>query len=119
MRQLFCKFFMTVIAIFFPGCSRGELLFAASRPVPELRFVAWRYHLVGQEEYYRDLAQAFEQSRPRIRIVVELKEWAVAHDMIQHWISEGQGPDLTVVPDAWLAEFAPQLDAYVWRLPAA
>jgi ABC-type glycerol-3-phosphate transport system substrate-binding protein len=111
-------FFIRLIAVFLLGCWSGNFLFAADKPVSELRFVAWKYHLVGQDEYYRDLAQAFEHAHPGKRIVVELKEWAVAHDMIQRWISEGQGPDLTIVPDVWLAEFAPRLDAYVGRLPA-
>ena len=93
--------------------------FAASRPASELRFVAWRYHLVGQEEYYRDLAQAFERAHPGKRIVVELNDWTLAHDRVRHWISEGQGPDLTIVPDVWLAEFAPGLDAYVGKLPVS
>lgn len=119
MRQLFCKFFITIIAFFFLGSSLGDLLFAASRSVSELRFVAWRYHLVGQEEYYRDLAQAFEHAHPGKRIVVELNDWTVAHDRIQRWLSEGQGPDLTIVPDVWLAEFAPGLDDYVGKLPAS
>jgi ABC-type glycerol-3-phosphate transport system substrate-binding protein len=35
------------------------------------------------------------------------------------WISNGQGPDLTIVPDVWLAEFAPGFDAYVDKLPAS
>jgi len=111
-------FFIRWIAIFFLGCWSGALLFAANKPASELRFVAWRYHFVGQDEYYRDLAQAFEHAHPGKRIVVELKDWTVAHGRILHWISEAQGPDLTIVPDVWLAEFAPGLDAYVGKLPA-
>jgi ABC-type glycerol-3-phosphate transport system substrate-binding protein len=94
------------------------MLSAADQSVSELRFVAWKYHLVGQEDYYRDLVQAFERAHPGDRIDVELDDWDLAHDKILHWIAEGEGPDLTIVPDVWLAEFAPGLDSYPDRLPA-
>jgi len=120
MKRRTVEFFTGFIAVsLLVGCRPGEFLFAADKPVSELRLVAWKYHLVGQEEYYRDLAQAFGDTHPGHKVVVELREWTAAHDQIQHWISEGRGPDLTIAPDVWLAEFGAGLDAYVSRLPAA
>jgi len=87
-------------------------------PRSELRIVVWQYHLVGQQEYYRNLARAFEQENPGHRVVIELEDWNTAHDKIQHWLSAGGGPDLTIVPDVWLAEFSPWLDPYGDGLPA-
>jgi len=101
-----------LMAIVLLGCWFGKFACAAKPPASEIRFVAWKYHLIGQEEYYRDLAQAFERAHPGERVVVELNEWTVAHDRIKDWISKGQGPDLTVIPDVWLAEFAPFLERY-------
>lgn len=92
-------------------------LSAVDKPVTGLRFVAWKYHLVGQEEYYRDLVQAFERAHPEDNIVIELDDWTHAHDRIKQWISTGSGPDLTIVPDVWLAEFASGLDPYPDHLP--
>jgi ABC-type glycerol-3-phosphate transport system substrate-binding protein len=112
-------FFRRIIAIFSVGCWSGALLFATGKPASELRFVAWKYHLVGQDEYYRDLALAFEHAHPGARITVDLEDWTLAHDKLQGWISEGNGPDVTIVPDVWLAEFAPGLDTYPDRLPAS
>jgi len=108
----------SLVSIVLLGCSLGEILFAANEPSMEVRFVAWKYHLIGQEEYYRDLVQAFERAHPGRRIVVELNEWKVAHDRIRDWISTGQGPYLTIIPDVWLAEFAPFLKRYPAQLPA-
>jgi ABC-type glycerol-3-phosphate transport system substrate-binding protein len=109
--------FIKAATTFILGFPSAEVLSATSQPKSELHFVAWKYHLVGQEEYYRDLVKAFEHAHPGIRIAIELRDWTAAHGEIQHWISEGDGPDLTIVPDLWLSEFAPGLDDYVDRLP--
>jgi multiple sugar transport system substrate-binding protein len=108
----------SLVSIVLLGCSLGEILFAANEPSMEVRFAAWKYHLIGQEEYYRDLVQAFERAHPGERVVVELNEWTAAHDRIRDWISTRQGPDLTIIPDVWLAEFAPFLERYPAQLPA-
>jgi multiple sugar transport system substrate-binding protein len=108
--------FINAINGFLLGVS-AEFLSASSRRKPELHFVAWKYHLVGQEEYYKDLAKAFERAHPGMRIIIEFRDWTAAHNEIQHWVSEGNGPDLTIIPDLWLPEFAPGLDDYVSRLP--
>ena len=68
----------------------------------ELSFgsITWK----GSRRYYRDLAQAFERKNPGHRVVIQLEDWNTAHDKIAHWITAGEGPDLTIVPDVWLAK---------------
>jgi len=111
------RFFVAVIAVLLLGCSSAES--AVGGDASELRIVVWQYHLVGQQEYYRELAQAFERANPGHRVVIRLESWNTAHDKIRHWVSAGEGPDLTIVPDVWLAEFASGLDPYADSLPAA
>jgi len=104
-------------AFLFFACLWGGCVFAGSTPASQLRFAAWKYHLIGQEEYYRDLVRAFERAHPGHRIILELKEWTIAHNSLQDWTSKGPGPDLAIIPEVWLAEFAPFLDRYAARLP--
>jgi ABC-type glycerol-3-phosphate transport system substrate-binding protein len=106
-------------AILALGYPSAQLPIDTSLGPTEIRFVAWKYHLVGQEEYYRDLAQAFERAHPEYKLSIKLDDWNSAHDRIRGWISQRQGPDLTIVPDVWLAEFAPGLDVYAGKLPAS
>jgi ABC-type glycerol-3-phosphate transport system substrate-binding protein len=113
----FC-FFTKRLAMWLLACGLSTVLMAGDKSAAELRIVAWKYHLVGQEEYYRDLVQAFERAHPEDKIVVELDDWTHAHDRIRQWASSGDSPDLTIVPDVWLAEFAPALDTYADRMPA-
>jgi ABC-type glycerol-3-phosphate transport system substrate-binding protein len=108
---------IAVVTFFFLGGSSTRALNTGVRAAPELRIVFWRYHLHGQEDYYRDLAEAFEDANPGHRVVIELEDWNTAHDKIRQWIANGGGPDLTVIPDVWLAEFAPGLDPYTESLP--
>jgi multiple sugar transport system substrate-binding protein len=108
---------IVVVTFFFQGGSPAKAMNTGGRPASELRVVFWRYHLRGQEDYYRDLAQAFENANPGHRVVVELEDWNTAHDKIREWIANGDGPDLTIIPDVWLAEFAPGLNPYAESLP--
>ncbi|MBC7286574.1 MAG: extracellular solute-binding protein, partial [Armatimonadetes bacterium] len=48
-----------------------------------------------------------------------LGQWADAHKQIAAWIAAGKGPDLVVVPDIWIPEFADALEPYPETLPAA
>lgn len=107
-----------MIAVLLLGCLSAESMFAAGRSASELRIVVWEYHLVGQQEYYRELVQAFERANPGHRVVIKLEDWNTAHDKIRQWVSAGGGPDLTIVPDVWLAEFASGLEPYAESLPA-
>jgi ABC-type glycerol-3-phosphate transport system substrate-binding protein len=78
----------------------------------------WKYHLVGQEDYYRALVDAYEKANPGHHVVIHLEDWSRAHDELAIWIADGAGPDLTVVPDVWLVEFASGLVPYPEQMPA-
>ena len=113
-----CTVPLAVIAILLLGRLPADSMSGPGRPASELRIVVWQYHLVGQQEYYEALVQAFEHANPGHRVVIELEDWNTAHDKIRHWVSAGGGPDLTIVPDVWLAEFASEIDPYAESLPA-
>ena len=71
-------------------------MIAGPEPHSELRAIVWRYHMEGQHEYYWDLAQAFEQANPGHRVVIEFGDWNTAQNKIAPWITDGDGPDLTI-----------------------
>ena len=81
-----------------------------------LRFVAWKYGMAGQDEFYHDLSRKFERTHPNRRIHIELGDWRNAHDSLQSWSEKGGGPDVAIIPDVWLAEFAPSLERYAAQL---
>ena len=67
---------------------------------------AWSYDMPGEQAYLEQLAQvaAAETGEP-VRITFD--KWDHAHEAIGQWGKDGKGPDLVVVADIWLAEFAP------------
>ncbi len=85
----------------------------------EITFQAWNYHMPGEREFYDALITAYQNAHPGDTVHFQFGEWEGAHDQIAAWLQAGQGPDLIVVPDIWLAEFAGQLRPYVDDLPAA
>lgn len=97
----------------------GKRLQAHGEIQSTVNVVVWKYHLVGQEEYYRALAQGYERAHPGHHVVIHLEDWNSAHDHLREWIKSGNGPDLTIVPDVWLSEFASGLDPYPDVLPAS
>ena len=78
----------------------------------ELWVQVYSYDLPGERAYYDELAAGFpdEPGGGRVRIVME--EWDVAHGQIAAWFEAGEGPDLAVVPDIWLAEFAEHIEPF-------
>ncbi len=70
---------------------------------------AWSYDMPGEQQYLEQLAQAAaaETGEP-VRITFD--KWDHAHEAIGQWAKDGQGPDLVVVADIWLAEFAPHFE---------
>ena len=87
------------------------LLYAASAGAQEtLWFQAYSYDVPGEEDYYIQLADAFAQipGAPLVRITLD--KWDHAHEQIAAWFAGGKGPDLIVIPDIWLAEFAPHIE---------
>jgi len=75
---------------------------------------AYSYDMPGEAEYYEALAKAFEHeaglSAGAIRNALE--KWDDAHAQIAGWLEAGAGPDLVVVPDIWLAEFADGIEPF-------
>jgi hypothetical protein len=89
------RFFVAVIAVLLLGCLSAESMVGGDPS--ELRIVVWEYHLVGQQEYYRELVQAFERANPGHRVVIRLESWNTAHEKIRHWVSAGGGDRKSVV----------------------
>ncbi len=78
----------------------------------ELWVQVYSYDLPGERAYYDELAAGFaeEPGGGPVRIVME--QWDVAHDQIAGWFEAREGPDLAVVPDIWLAEFAEHIEPF-------
>ena len=78
----------------------------------EIWMQAYSYDLPEEQAYYDDLAKAYaaEPGLPSVRITLE--KWDHAHAQIADWFAAGKGPDLIVVPDIWLAEFAPHIEPF-------
>lgn len=72
----------------------------------------YSYDLPGEQAYYDDLTKSYaaESGSPSVRITLE--KWDHAHDQIADWLAAGEGPDLIVVPDIWLAEFAEHIESF-------
>ena len=96
----------------------GRMARADERVPPTVEVVVWRYHLVGQEEYYRALTRAYQKANRGHHVVIHIKDWSTAHEKLREWEATGHGPDLSIVPDVWLSEFSSGLDPYPDALSA-
>lgn len=85
----------------------------------EISFQAWTYNMPGEQQFYHDLIADFEQANPGDTVNCQLAGWEGAHDKLATWLKNGTGPDLMVVCDTWLAEFAPYLVPYVDEMSSA
>jgi len=85
----------------------------------EITFQAWKYAMPAEEQYYRDLIPAFAADHPGDKVRFQFDSWDDAHDRMAEWLKTGTGPDLMVVCDMWLTEFAPYLVPYVDDMPEA
>jgi len=88
------------------------LLIAPYSSAATLRFQAWNYQMSGEARFYNRLVADFEAAYPGDHVRFTLGEWAQAHDKLEQWIKSGDGPDIVVVPDIWIAEFAEHLVPY-------
>jgi len=94
------------------------LLFGAGCERQRLSFVAWDYKMKGEREFYERLVRDFQAARPGVEIEFTLGEWSgskeqkPAHDLIRSWVADGTGPDVVVMPDIWITEFAPHIEPY-------
>jgi len=85
----------------------------------ELTFQAWKYAMPGEQAFYEQLVTDFSRENPDDTVRFHLGDWEGAHEKIAKWVKTGTGPDLVVVPDIWIAEFANGFTPYVDELPAA
>lgn len=84
----------------------------------QIWFQAWDYEMPGERQFYADLVRAFHAAHPSLAVKFTLGKWADAHRLIEQWVTAGKGPDLVVIPDIWIPEFAERLAAYPENLPA-
>ncbi len=83
---------------------------------PELWVQVWSYDVPGEEAFFNTLAKDFEAAPDGAPVRITIDQWDDAHDQIGEWFRAGAGPDLVVVPDIWLAEYAEHIapfDAYI------
>lgn len=76
----------------------------------------WSYDVPGESAYFDQLAAAFAKEPDGATVRITIEKWDGAHGQIGQWFEKGEGPDLVVVPDIWLAEYAryiAPLDTYV------
>jgi len=71
----------------------------------DLRVAVFSYDVPGEQEYFDRLAKDSSDATG-LKIRIDFDVWDGAHDKIKNWIATGTGPDLVVVPDIWLVEFA-------------
>ena len=72
----------------------------------------WSYDVPGEKAYYQDLATAFRAVPEGGEARITLDKWDDAHGQIAGWFEKKAGPDLVVVPDIWLAEFADHIEPF-------
>ena len=78
----------------------------------------WKYGMAGQDLYYRDLAREYGKTYPGGRERPNRSDpEREAHGLLERWARDGNAPDLSMMPDVWLAEFAPLLERYAAQLP--
>ena len=84
----------------------------SSAATPELWVQVWSYDVPGEREYFDQLAKAFAEAPEGGTVRITIDTWDDAHDQIAAWLKKGEGPDLMVVPDIWLVEFAPDIEPF-------
>ncbi len=80
---------------------------------------AYSYDVPGEKEYYQALEKDFAVPPEGGTIRITIEKWDHAHDQMLDWLEAGKGPDLMVVPDIWLAEFAPHIEPFEGYVDAA
>ncbi len=111
-RKFFRQAASSVTFIFLAGLIAGLAVPSFGASDETLWMQAYSYDLPGEREYYDDLVKAFasEPGAPTVRITLD--KWDHAHEQIANWFKSGEGPDLIVVPDIWLAEFAGHIEPF-------
>ncbi len=76
-----------------------------------LRLCAWHAPNEHSPVGMTDLLGAFHDRNPDLRVNINHEDWAQARVRLRYWCASHRqyAPDLTVLPDTWLATYADQL----------
>jgi multiple sugar transport system substrate-binding protein len=96
----------------------GLILAVPGASGEDLWMQAYAYDMPGEGAYYEKLAEDYAASGGG-DMRITLDKWDHAHEQIAQWCAAEEGPDLVVVPDIWLAEFAPHIEDLTPLLPSA
>ncbi len=89
----------------------------------ELEVAVWSYDVPGEKEFYETLKRDYEAAHPgpapggardgaRNRVNIALDVWDHAHERIRGWVKTASGPDVAVLPDIWIVEFAKGIEPF-------
>lgn len=78
----------------------------------ELEVAVWSYDVPGEKEYYQMLKREYETAFPGQRVNITLDKWDDAHERIHGWVKTESGPDIAVIPDIWIVEFAKGIEPF-------
>lgn len=96
-----------------PVAAIATLLSAlAAAPDDVLWMQAYPYDVPGEATYYEQLGLEFSAEPDGGPVRITLGTWDEANAQIAGWLEAGEGPDLMVVPDIWLAEFAKGIEPF-------
>ena len=85
---------------------------SVSGAAQEIGVAVWSYDVPGEKEYYETLKRDYEAAHPGHRVSIALDTWDDAHNRIHGWVKTEVGPDVVVVPDIWLVEFARGIEPF-------
>lgn len=94
------------------GVLWAGLVLAAFSAAGDLRVQVYAYDVNGEREYLDALAREFAAAPGGAPVEIALGKWDDAHAAMKAWIEAGEGPDLVVTPDIWLAEFAAGIEPF-------
>lgn len=83
---------------------------AGTEPV-RLRLAAWEHEGGPDVRECYTMTEEYSASHPGIRIDMTHDRWENAHDYLTRWCGSWRvnAPDMTILPDEWVADFAPNL----------
>ena len=84
---------------------------AADQPQTGLKFAAWHESGAHSLRGMPDLLDAFYSRNPDVRVNLNHEDWAQAPVRLKYWFGSHRqyAPDLTVLPDTWIAAYADKL----------
>ena len=104
MRRFFV--FILLVTGFCSLATASEETAKMAEDVNSLWAAVWSYDVPGERQYYDKLCAEFAEATGEKPPRIELGKWDYAHEQIQGWIKDSNGPDIVVLPEEWLAEFS-------------